>query len=150
MFLSVDLLFFWWGKIGELYVCVSLLVRSVKVFFSGGSRSSCPLVWNNKKGRVWLFFYGDCRAIFFVGFCQNRPKRENIFWESGFSFVFFLYFLSQSYFFSQPFIIFFWEFALKNTWKDDSRLRCFSRRTSSFFAGFFWDRKDFWPFPSVF
>ena len=131
-----------WGILCPYFSCFYVY----KGFFSGFSLLLSEKV---KRGREWLFFR-KLSGDFFVGFCRNRPKRENIFWESGFSFVFFLYFLSQSYFFSQPFIIFFWEFALKNTWKDDSRLRCFSRRTSSFFAGFFWDRKDFWPFPSVF
>ena len=79
---------FWMGKNWGILCPYFSCFYVYKGFFSGFS----PLLSEKvKRGREWLFFR-KLSGDFFVGFCRNRPKRENIFWESGFYFVFFSFY----------------------------------------------------------
>ena len=76
MFLSVDLLFFGWGKIGEFYVRIFLVFMSIKVF-----SQVFPFYCLKKSKEVGNdCFLGSCRAIFLWDFVET-DRNERTFFE---------------------------------------------------------------------
>lgn len=111
MFLSVDLLFFGWGKIGELYVCVSLVVRSVKVFFSGAP--VLPVHWSETiKKAVYDCFFTAIAGRFFLWDFVKTDRNERTFFERVVFLLFSFYIFSLSHTFSHNPSLYFFENSL--------------------------------------